>query len=104
MYPHERRMVERLKDKPFVLLSVNTDHDKATLRKAIADGEITWRCWFGGGTTGPITAKWLVKEFPATYVLDHKGVIRFKDLREKPLDEAVDQLLGEKGISPITGR
>jgi hypothetical protein len=28
-------------------------------------------------------------------VLDHKGVIRFKDLREKPLDEAVDQLLAE---------
>jgi len=101
MYPHERRMVERLKDKPFVLLSVNTDHDKATLRKAIAGGEITWRCWCDGGTTGPITTKWLVKEFPATYVVDHKGVIRFKDLRDKPLDEAVDQLLDGVRASPV---
>ena len=95
MYPQERRLVDRLKDKAFVLLSVNTDQEKATLQKAIAAGEITWRCWRDGGTTGPITTKWLVKEFPTTYVLDHKGVIRFKDLKDQPLDDAVDRLLEE---------
>jgi len=104
MYPQERRMVGRLKDKAFVLLSVNTDPEKATLETAIDAGEITWRCWCDGGTTGPIATRWRVKDFPMIYVLDHKGVIRFKDLRDKPLDEAVDQLLVEKGISPITVR
>ncbi len=33
MYPHERNLVERMKGRPFELLSVNTDEDKATLRK-----------------------------------------------------------------------
>ncbi len=101
MYPQERKMVDRLKDKPFVLLFVNTDQEKATLQKAIAAGEITWRCWCDGGTTGPITTKWLVKEFPTTYVLDHKGVIRFKNLKDQPLDDAINKLLEEVAASPV---
>ena len=48
MYPQERELVVRLKDRPFVLLSVNTDPERETLRKAIRDGEITWRCWWDG--------------------------------------------------------
>ena len=28
MYPHERSLVERLKDKPFVLLGINSDPKK----------------------------------------------------------------------------
>jgi peroxiredoxin len=95
MYPQERKMVDRLRDKAFVLLSVNTDQEKTTLQKATTAGEITWRCWQDGSTTGPITTKWLVKEFPTTFVLDHKGVIRYKDARDQALDEAVDKLLEE---------
>ena len=95
MYPQERKMVDRLKDKPFVLLSVNTDQEKVTLQKAITAGEITWRCWQDGSTTGPITTKWLVKEFPTTFVLDHEGVIRYRDARDLALDDAVDKLLEE---------
>jgi hypothetical protein len=102
MYPQERKMVDRLKDKSFVLLSVNTDQEKATLQKAIADGEITWRCSCDGGTTGRITTPWLVKQFPTTFVLEHKGVIRSKDLRGQPLIEAVDQLLEE--VKPPANR
>ncbi len=33
--------------------------------------------------------------WPTIYVLDHQGVIHYKDIRDKKLDEAVDQLLGE---------
>lgn len=33
--------------------------------------------------------------WPTIYVLDHKGVIRFKGPREHELDQAVDQLLAE---------
>ena len=58
MYPDERKLVERLKDKPFALLSVSSDPDKETLRKAIAEETITWRCWWDGGTSGPIDSRW----------------------------------------------
>ena len=32
MYPHERSLVKRLKDKPFALIGVNSDANKETLR------------------------------------------------------------------------
>jgi len=95
MYPEERALVERLKDRPFALLSVNTDESKDTLRKAIKDREITWRCWWDGRTDGPICSRWSIYSFPTLYVLDAKGVIRFKGGGGKTLEGQVDTLLAE---------
>jgi peroxiredoxin len=96
MYPHERRMVERLKDLPFALLSVTTDEDVKTLQAAKASGEITWRCWWDG-TNGPISIQWGINEFPSIFVVDATGVIRYKKVRGEQLDEAVDSLLKSMG-------
>jgi hypothetical protein len=97
MYPHERSLVARLKDKPFALIGVNSDKDKEKLKPRLEEEKITWRSFWNGpeGTSGPISRAWNVRGWPTVYVLDHKGVIRFKGLREKELDAAVDQLLGE---------
>ena len=96
MYPHERSLVNRLKDKPFVLLGINTGDQEATLRKLIKDGEITWPFWIDDtGKSGPITQQWSVEAFPTIYVLDAKGVIRFKDVRDEEMDKAVDSLFAE---------
>lgn len=95
MYPHERDLVERLKDEPFVLLSVNTDEDQEALREATESGKMTWRCWWDGGTDGPITTAWHVRSFPTIYVIDHEGVIRDKHASDDELDEVVDSLLKE---------
>lgn len=76
-YPKERELVAKLKDRPFAALSVNTDEDRGTQRKSIDSGEITWRCWWDGGTGGPITLRWGVYYFPTVFVLDHEGIIRF---------------------------
>jgi len=97
MYPHERSLVERLKDKPFALIGVNSDTDKAVLKKRMAEEKITWRSFWNGpqGTNGPISKAWNVRGWPTIYVLDAKGVIRFKGVREKQMDEAVDALLKE---------
>jgi thiol-disulfide isomerase/thioredoxin len=93
MYPQERELVVKHKDKPFAMVSVNTDKEVETLKKAIAVGEITWRCWWDGGTEGPITTRWGIDSFPSIFVLDRRGVIRFKDLRGDELDRAVAGLL-----------
>lgn len=97
MYPHERSLVKRLADKPFALIGVNSDTDKEKLKKRMAEERITWRSFWNGpkGTDGPISKAWNVRGWPTIYVLDHKGVIRFKDVREQQMDEAVDQLLKE---------
>lgn len=95
MYPKERALVERLKGEPFALLSVNTDEDRETLRKSITSGEITWRCWWDGEPGGPICTRWGITVYPTIHVLDHRGIIRFRDVPEKELDAVVDSLLAE---------
>jgi hypothetical protein len=96
MYPHERSLVKRLADKPFALLGVNSDPDKEDLRKVFVKEGITWRSfWDGGSTDGPISRAWNVRSWPTVYVLDAKGVIRYKDVRGEPLEKAIDALLEE---------
>ena len=96
MYPHERSLVKRLADKPFSLVGINSDDKPETLKEVIAKESMTWPSWFDGGTDGPIAKKWNVQGWPTIYVVDHKGVIRFKNKREKDLDAAVDTLLEEQ--------
>jgi len=94
MYPQERELVAKRKGEPFALVSASTDAVVETLRKSIASGEITWRCWWDG-TSGPITTRWGITRFPSIFVLDGSGVIRFKDVRGDDLDKAVASLMGE---------
>jgi hypothetical protein len=98
MYPHERSLVKRLESKPFALLGVNSDTDKGALKEVMKKEEITWRSWWNGpeGTRGPLSKTWNVHGWPTIYVLDHKGVIRYKNVRGEKMDEAVDKLLKEQ--------
>jgi peroxiredoxin len=93
MYPHERGLVERMKGRPFALVSVNTDEKRETLRESIASGEITWRCWWEGGEKRPNCERWRVNAFPSVFVIDADGVIRAKDVRGKALDQAVEAVM-----------
>jgi hypothetical protein len=96
MYPHERSLVKRLEGKPFALLGINSDSDRLALRNALEQERITWRSWYdGGGTHGPIATAWEVQGWPTIYVLDPKGVIRYKSVRGEAMDKAVDALLEE---------
>ena len=95
MYPHERSLVSRLKHAPFALVGVNSDPSQA-YREAIERENITWPSfWDGGSTRGPIATKWGVRGWPTIYVLDHQGIIRARNRREKALDDVVDRLLAE---------
>lgn len=93
MYPTERELVERSKREPIAVLSVNTDEKVETLRQAVSEGKITWRCWWDGGVDGPITTQWGVQAFPQVFVIDREGVIRYKNVRDQELKDAVDRLL-----------
>ena len=96
MYPHERSLVKRLADKPFVLLGINSDEDRDEIQKTIKDESITWRSWWDNGSPeGPIQTQWQVTERPAIYILNAKGIIAFKNVEEANLDAAIDSLLEE---------
>ena len=96
MYPHERSLVKRLEGQPFALIGINSDRDREALKKVMKKQGITWRSfWNGGGTGGPISSAWNVRAWPTIYVLDHNGVIRYKNVRGEKMDEAVDKLIAK---------
>ena len=95
MYPHERSLVKQLANQPFALIGVNSDSKKRVL-EAMERENITWPSFFNGGSTrGPISKAWGVHSWPTIYVLDHRGVIRFKNVRGEALTEAVNELIKE---------
>jgi thiol-disulfide isomerase/thioredoxin len=94
MIPHERELVKKLEGKPFVFVSLSADAEKDTLTKFIKDEPMPWTHWWNGDRGG-VLEKWNVKFFPTIYVIDAKGTIRFKNIREKELDEAVETLVKE---------
>ena len=98
MYGHERSLVQRLEGKPFALIGVNSDKDREELKDVLKEERLTWRSfWNGGGTGGPISSQWKVTGWPTIYVIDAKGVIRYKNVRGEQMDKAVDTLLKEMG-------
>ena len=99
MFPHERSLVKQLSDKPFALIGVNSDSDLEFARSEGEEQNISWRSFWNGkkGTQGPISVQWNIKSWPTIYVIDAKGVIRYKNIRGKELDEAITKLLAEAG-------
>jgi hypothetical protein len=97
MIPHERSLVDELKDKPFALIGVNSDRDLDYYRSEAKEMGVTWRSFWCGdqGTSGPIPTKWNVSGWPTIYVIDHKGVIRYKNVRDEAMSDAVKTLLAE---------
>jgi hypothetical protein len=96
MIPHERSLVEKMKDEPFALIGMNSD-SKDVLRGAMASERITWRSfWDGGSTGGPIATRWNVQGWPSIFILDEDGVIRARDLRDDAMEKKVVELLAAK--------
>ena len=99
MIPHERSLVKQLSDKPFALIGVNSDGEIEDARKAVEELKINWRSFWNGenGTFGPIAVKWNIDSWPTTYLIDAKGIIRYKDERGEELDKAIEKLMAEAG-------
>ena len=80
MYPHERSLVEEMKDKPFALVGVNSDKDVATAKKAIADNQLNWRSFQNqpAGAKRAIAKDWAIKGWPTIVVMDAEMKIRYR--------------------------
>ncbi len=95
MIPHERSLVEKLKDAPFALIGINSDPLEG-LRERMNQEGVSWRSfWDGGDTSGPIASTWNVSGWPTIYILDAAGVIRAKNLRDAAMEAKVVELLAE---------
>src|SRR5262245_18691134 len=95
MLPDERSLVARMEGRPFVLLGVNCDEEQETIQRVSFRDQLNWRNWWNGGTKGPYTTQDGVHSWPATFVLDANGVIRYRNVRGPELERAVETLLRE---------
>lgn len=93
MIPHERSLVEKLKDKPFTLLGVNADAVE-DFPEIAERHDVNWRSWLDG-ENGTIAEAWKIQMFPSVYLIDQDGVIRHKNLNGDALDAAIDEMLAK---------
>ncbi len=103
LFPREKALVEKYRDKPFVLLGVNVDADAEEFRKAQAAHGLTWRSWFDG-PDGPIARQFGVNCYPTVFVIDHTGVIRFRSEGApdpRAFDALVKRLVRELPPEPV---
>jgi peroxiredoxin len=108
-YPYLRLLLEVYKDRPFSIVSVDSDSELAKARDAKVERGLAFKSWWDGygakNTRGPIATSWGVVGWPTIYVLDEQGVIRFVNLRQEDLLKGVKQLLNElstKATRPAT--
>jgi hypothetical protein len=93
--------VTNLRDKPFALVGVHVGGSSVRqLKDVVAKERITWRSFvdLGNAGAGPIATRWNLSAMPTFYVIDHRGVIRYKWAGApgaKVMDEALDKLIKE---------
>ena len=95
MIPFEKRLTARLKDQPFALIGINSDGGRDALLKIMRSQGITWRQAVQGKTDGPLATRWNVQYWPHIFVLDARGVIRYIDVQDQPMEKAVGKLIEE---------
>jgi len=97
MIPHEREMVKKLSGKPFALLSVNVDEDRAMFTEFLEKEKMPWSHWVDGGR-GPISKMFKIRAFPTLFLIDAKGIVRNKwtgSPGNEVMDKAIEELVAE---------
>lgn len=92
-------LYEKYKDKGFTIYSVSIDDLESEWRDACSKDSITWpantrveKSW-----NSAVFGDFSVQSIPSTFLLDHKGIIRTKNIRADELTVNMDALLEAHG-------
>ncbi len=95
--PHVKKVYDKYNKKGFEIVGISLDRSRESLDKYIAQNNIRWPQYFDGKYwNNDIATDYGVKSIPATYLIDRKGKIRYKSLRGRQLEKAVEELIAEK--------
>ncbi len=87
-----------MQDKPFALIGVNINcHDPKKLKEVMDKEQLNFRSFTDtadGEGLGVISSAWNLMGTPTLFVVDHKGVIRYRRLGI-PDKEAIDEVLNK---------
>ena len=95
MYPHERSLVNDMKNRPFALIGINSDQDLEKARAAVKQEGLNWRSFQNRpvGAQGAIADAWAVRAWPTVIVLDEDLRIRHRSHDGKAAMARVEQLV-----------
>lgn len=98
LVPHERDLVDKMKDKPFELVGINGDPELTPeVRKTIEDKKITWRSFKNQQKDSPpLSETWEIGGWPTIYIIDHKGTIKHIQLgaqEPEKLEKIIEELV-----------
>ncbi len=97
LMPHERSLVEEMKDRPFAFLGINLDESPEVMKAVVKEAEVPGRNVNDDDRS--ISRQWRARLLPAIYVIDHKGVVRYEHRVDKEppsrLERKVRELVKE---------
>lgn len=95
--PNVKSVYGKYHDKGFEIVGISLDQSREKLDGYIAQQEIVWPQYFDGKWwNNDVAVMYGIKSIPTTVLIDRKGKIRYKTLRGKQLESAVQELLNEK--------
>ncbi|UCH82680.1 MAG: redoxin domain-containing protein, partial [Candidatus Latescibacterota bacterium] len=94
--PNVIKIHNKFHEKGFEIIGISLDSDKNALERYIATNKMSWPQYFDGrGWQNTVAQKYRVRSIPTTYLIDRKGVIRYRSLRGRELEDAVTKLINE---------
>jgi thiol-disulfide isomerase/thioredoxin len=95
--PNVIKVYNELHPKGFEIVGISLDKEQSEFEKYLQDNNIAWQQLYDGKYWQSEYARlYAVQSIPATFLLDRKGIIRFKNVRGEELRQAVLKLLAEK--------
>jgi D-alanyl-D-alanine carboxypeptidase (penicillin-binding protein 5/6) len=99
LVPHEAALAKKYADRPFQLYGVNGGDERKLAKKTVIDKKMAWPIFYGGRVRDGLAAVWDVDAWPAVYVIDPEGVIRYKGDGDG-LEDAVEKAVAEAEKRP----
>ncbi|MDH3197165.1 MAG: TlpA family protein disulfide reductase [Candidatus Krumholzibacteria bacterium] len=94
--PNVKRVYEKYNKAGFEIVGISLDRSRNDLDAYIDKYDISWPQFFDGKYwQNDVAVQYGVRSIPATYLIDRKGKIRYKLLRGRQLELAVEKLLKE---------
>ncbi len=94
--PNLVRIYDKYHEQGLNIISVSLDSDKDAWLKAIRDDKLNWyHVSHLKGWKEPVAVMYKIRAIPQNILIDKKGIIRYKNLRGKLLEQKIQELLDE---------
>lgn len=95
--PNVIKVYEEFHKKGFEIVGVSLDDERAKFQGFVTQNKMVWPQIFEGrGWGSGIAQSYAVNAIPATFLIDRKGILRYKNVRGERLRSAVKELVEEK--------